>query len=430
MTRTKNANVTKAAKAVKAILVVWRDPRGRSGADTRVGPYDSYLIAAEALGRYKLRTTLSILGVVLGVAAVIAMMSVSDGARRESLRQVQALGLDNLVVRRGALAAGDADRLLDLIPLATFSSPLVERYVRVSIGERTAMARVLGVAPSYQRILRLSLGRGRFLSAPDEQSGARTCVLGGGIARVLFGYRDPTGSRVRIGSEYYEVVGVLRQQGGDPAWQGTFAWRDIDEVVMVPFAALTGRTVEIAPAQPADEIWLQVQDGTRVTELARVLEHAIARLHAGHADFEVVVPRELLAQRYRTQRTFSIVVGAVAVLALVVGGIGIMNIMLTSVVERTHEIGIRRTVGATRRDVTMQFLIEALLLTLSGGALGIVVGTAVSFGITAYAGWATHVSPLAIALGFVVSFAVGVMFGLYPAIKAANLQPVDAVRYE
>jgi len=390
-------------------------------------------IAAEALGRYKLRTSLSVLGVVLGVAAVIAMMSVAEGARREALQQVAALGLDNLVARnRGTppvLTAGDARRLADLVPLTRASSPLIERYLRVSHAERAEMTRVLGVGASYEAILRLRIDRGRFLSAADDRAGARVCVLGGAAAGRLFGYRDPIGEHVRIGSEYYQVVGVLREQGIDPQSPGALAWRDINAVAMVPLPALSGRTLEIAPMQAADEIWLQVEDGARVGDLAGALEHALARLHGGRG-FELVVPRELLAQRYRTQRTFTVVVGSVAALALLVGGIGIMNIMLTSVVERTREIGIRRTVGATRRDVTLQFLVEALLMTISGGAIGIVLGVAVSWAITVYAGWATTVSPLAVGLAFAVSFGVGIVFGLYPAIKAANLEPVDAVRYE
>jgi len=395
-------------------------------------------IAVEALARYKLRTSLSILGVVLGVAAVIAMMSVSEGAAREALAQVEALGLDNLVARsqvsgaaagQKGLQAGDADQLAALVPLVRETSPLIDRFLKITRAEKSAMARVLGVDASYQTILRLSLARGRFLSPADQRAVARTAVLGGSLARQLFGFRDPLGERVRVADDYYEVVGVLRERGRDPTTGGTLAWHDIDEVVLVPFPTLSGRTFDIAPQQPADEIWLQIADGERSEELAAIVAHVLHGRPGGRA-FNLVVPRELLAQRYRTQRTFSIVVGSIAALALIVGGIGIMNIMLTSVIERTREIGVRRTVGATRRDVTIQFLIEALMMTLGGGALGIVVGVGVSFGITAFAGWSTRVSPFAVVLAFAVSFVVGLVFGLYPAMKAAALEPVDAMRYE
>jgi len=395
-------------------------------------------IATEALGRYKLRTFLSVLGVVLGVAAVIAMMSVSEGAASEAIAQVDALGLDNLVARSHAssaggglwhgLTAGDADRVASLVPLVRTTSPLINRHVRVGRADKSLTAQVLGVRSTYQTILRLSVNRGRFVTTTDEKSVAQVCVLGASMARQLFGYRNPIGERVRIAQDYYQVVGVLREHGTD-ARGSTIAWHDLNQVIFVPMPALSDRTLGIAPDQPADEIWVQVRDGERANELAKILEHALAGLH-GRREFNIVVPRELLAQRYRTQHTFSVVVGSVAALALLVGGIGIMNIMLTSVVERTHEIGVRRTVGATRRHITAQFLVEALLMTVGGGAVGIVAGSMVSWGISVYAGWSTRLSPFAVALAFGVSLLVGLIFGLYPAVKAAQLEPVDALRYE
>jgi putative ABC transport system permease protein len=397
-------------------------------------------IAIEALGRYRLRTALSVLGVVLGVAAVIAMMSVSEGAAREALAQVDALGLDNIVAQstgglntRGTmkrnLAASDADRALALVPSAIAAAPVVSRYVRVGQGDQINPTQVLAAPPSLQKILRLTAERGRLLSETDADTSSRVCVIGATLARQVFGYRDPVGETIRIAQDHYRVVGVLREQGGDPQAGTTMAWHNVNRAVLTPLSSITGKTIDVTPNQPVEEIWVQVRDSERSVELGEVLRRML--LQTREADeFHIVVPRELLAQRYRTQRTFSVVVGSVAALALLVGGIGIMNIMLTSVVERTREIGVRRTAGAKRRDVTMQFLIETLLMTVGGGIFGIVIGAVVSMGISAYAGWSTHVSLTAVLLGFVVSFLVGLVFGLYPAMKAAALQPVDAMRYE
>ncbi|MEX2272153.1 MAG: ABC transporter permease [Vicinamibacterales bacterium] len=395
-------------------------------------------IATEALGRYRLRTALSVLGVVLGVAAVIAMMSVSEGAAREALSQVDALGLDNIVAQstgglnaRGtmkrSLAAADADRVLALVPTATLAAPVVSRYVRVGRGGDVSPSQVLAAPADFQRILRLTARRGRLLMETDD--GARVCVLGGLLAQQLFGYRDPLGETIEIADDHYRVIGVLQAQGGDPQAGTSMAWHNVNRAAFVPLPSLTGKTLAVAPNQPVEEIWVQVADAERSVELGEVLRRIL--MHTREADeFHIVVPRELLAQRYRTQRTFSVVVGSVAALALLVGGIGIMNSMLTSVVERTREIGVRRTAGARRRDVTMQFLIETLLMTVGGGIAGIATGAIVSIAISAYAGWATHISVTAVLLGFVVSFLVGLVFGLYPAMKAAALQPVDAMRYE
>ena len=397
-------------------------------------------IATEALGRYRLRTALSVLGVVLGVAAVIAMMSVSEGAAREALAQVDALGLDNIVAQsagglndRGtmkrSLAASDAARVLELVPTATLAAPVVSRYVRVGRAGEVNPQQVLASTPDFQRILRLVAHRGRLLSETDAADAARVCVIGAAMAQQLFGYRDPIGETIEIADDHYRVVGVLREQGGDPQAGTSMAWHNVNRAAFVPLPSLTGKTLTVAPQQPVEEVWVQVADAEASVELGEVLRRALLQTRAAE-EFHIVVPRELLAQRYRTQRTFSVVVGSVAALALLVGGIGIMNIMLTSVVERTREIGVRRTAGARKRDVTMQFLIETLLMTVGGGIVGIMVGAIVSVGISAYAGWATHVSIAAVLLGFVVSFFVGLIFGLYPAMKAAALQPVDAMRYE
>jgi len=395
-------------------------------------------IAVEALGRYRLRTALSVLGVVLGVAAVIAMMSVSEGAAREALAQVDALGLDNIVAQstgglnaRGtlkrSLIAADAARALDLVPSATLAAPVVSRYVRVGRGDQVNPAQVLAAPASFQQILRLTAERGRLLTETDDA--ARVCVIGATLARQIFGYRDPIGETIRIVEDHYRVIGVLREQGGDPQSGTTMAWHNVNRAVLAPLSSITGKTVDVGQNQPVEEIWVQVGDAERTLELGEVLRRLLLQTREAE-EFHIVVPRELLAQRYRTQRTFSVVVGSVAALALLVGGIGIMNIMLTSVVERTREIGVRRTAGARRRDVTMQFLIETLLMTVGGGVAGIVIGALVSAGISAYAGWSTYVSITAVLLGFVVSFLVGLVFGLYPAMKAAALQPVDAMRYE
>jgi putative ABC transport system permease protein len=268
-----------------------------------------------------------------------------------------------------------------------------------------------------------------LLAETDQETSARVCVIGALLAQQLFGYGDPIGETIRIAGDHYRVIGVLREQGGDPQAGTTMAWHNVNRAVLAPLPSITGRTLDVAANQPVDEIWIQVGDAERSIELGDILSRVL-RQTLDADEFHIVVPRELLAQRYRTQRTFSVVVGSVAALALLVGGIGIMNIMLTSVVERTREIGVRRTAGARRRDVTMQFLIETLLMTVGGGAAGIVIGAVVSLAISAYAGWATRVSITAVLLGFAVSFLVGLVFGFYPAMKAAALQPVDAMRYE
>ena len=393
-------------------------------------------ISVEALGRYRLRTALSTLGIVLGVAAVIAMFSVGEGAREDVLRQVEQLGLNNVIVRnRGFgndsdLRLQDARLLRDLLPGVTAVSPLVERFVTAAGPVGAPEASFLGVAATYGQVLDLEVAHGRFLAPLDHRSPAPVCVLGARLRHVLFGYRDPIGQMVRFDGTWCEVVGVLARRSVDGRAGRIAAARDLDDVAIGSIADALPVNPAVDPTQSVDEIWIRVADGNDVADVAASIGRTLARAHGAERALDIVVPRDLLNQRVRTQRTFNVVVGSVAVLSLLVGGIGIMNIMLTSVLERTREIGLRRVVGATRRSIVVQFLTESLIMTLAGGGIGIATGVATSYAITAYAAWNTSVSFLAVALGFGVSVLVGLVFGIYPASQAARLQPVDAVRYE
>ena len=391
-------------------------------------------ISVEALGRYRLRTALSTLGIVLGVAAVIAMFSVGEGAREDVLRQVEQLGLNNVIVRNRGFGSDsdlrlqDARLLRDLLPGVTAVSPLVERFVTAVGPVGAPEASLLGVAPAYGRVLDLEVARGRFLAPLDHRAEAPVCVLGARLGRVLFGYRDPIGQLVRLDRTWCEVVGVLARRSVDGRAGRIATSRDLDDVAIGSIAGALPVSPTVDPTQRVDEIWIRVAAGDDVADVADSIKRTLAL--ANDAEVDIVVPRDLLNQRVRTQRTFNVVVGSVALLSLLVGGIGIMNIMLTSVLERTREIGLRRVVGATRRSIVVQFLTESLIMTLAGGAIGVAAGVATSYAITAYATWNTSVSFLAVALGFSVSVLVGLVFGIYPASQAARLQPVEAVRYE
>ena len=392
-------------------------------------------VSLEALGRYRLRTALSTLGIVLGIAAVIAMLSVGEGARRDVLQQVEQLGLNNIILRNrgfggGGLRLDDANLLRDLLPRVLAVSPLVERGVLASGPLAASRATLIGVTPAYGAVLDLAVARGRFLSRFDERAPAPVCVLGARLGPALFGYRDPVGEWLGIDEGWCQVVGVLAPRSTGARAGRTAAARDLDGVVVGGLAGLLPAGALVAPGQSIDEIWLRLVDGDLVPAVAGSIPRTLARARGAAPDIEVMVPRDLLNQRIRTQRTFNVVVGSVAVLSLLVGGIGIMNIMLTSVLERTREIGLRRVVGATERDIVLQFLTESLIVTMAGGAIGIFAGVATSYAITAYAGWSTSVSSMAVILAFGVSAIVGLGFGIYPALQAAKLQPVDAVRYE
>lgn len=394
-----------------------------------------------ALGRYKLRTALSVLGVVLGVAGVVAMVSVAEGAREQTLAQVQALGLDNLVARsrapstpgfvRPGLRLKDAESARHLVPSVALLSPLTERRVRLPGKTDSEVTPVLGVGSQFDDILRLRVAEGRFLSEVDERESAAVCVVGAVLATRLAEGRAALGESVRLGTVHCRVVGVLEPTAQVAAGATSSVWRNLNVAALMPLTALTGKPADADPAQRIDEIWLQIDGDDNVDPASQVLAHALRATADGRDDdFDIVVPRQLLEQRQRTHQTFNVVTGSVAALTLLVGGIGIMNVMLMSVVERTYEIGVRRAVGATRGAIRNQFMVEALLMTIAGGTAGIAAGVLMSRVITWYAEWPTSISAASVGVAVAVAFAVGIVFGMYPANTAARLVPLDALRHE
>ena len=402
------------------------------------------MIAPQALVRlgvrsllvHKLRSTLSILGVVFGVAAVVAMSSVGEGARREALAQVAALGIDSITVRLqpstgetvpAGLRLTDVDSLRAVVPHVVAIAPLREARLPAEVTGRHADVVAVGTTPEYAGAARLRLVRGRFLSDLDVREAKRVAVLGSAAARELFPLQDPRGERFRLGGDFFQVVGVLEGRAAPRGRPGPIRTRDINRTVMVPLPALD------RGADPRkdgiDEAVLRVDEGRHVVAAAEVVKTTLHRTTAG-TPLEIVVPREILRQREATQRIFNIVTGAIAAISLLVGGIGIMNIMLASVAERTREVGIRRALGATQREIAAQFLVEASLLTAAGGVIGALLGMLGAFLIQAFAAWPTALSPLLLLLALLVALGVGIGFGFYPAWYAARLEPMEALRFE
>jgi putative ABC transport system permease protein len=292
-----------------------------------------------------------------------------------------------------------------------------------------AKPRVLGVSAEYPELVKLRLREGRFFDAHDEETYAAVCVIGDEVRRSLFGFGTALAQPVKVNDEWLTVVGILAPGAVKREIQGVTLEGTANDVY-VPVTTAERRFNRPPLKSPLDELVVAMAPGTPVQESAAVVRTMLDRLHGGAADYTITVPEALLEQSRRTQRLFDIVMGAIASISLLVGGIGIMNIMLATVLERTREIGVRRAMGARRVDIRNQFVLEAFAITVTGGLLGIAMGLAIAKGVAFYAGWSTIVTFWSIALSVGVSVAVGLVFGSYPAVRAARLDPVESLRYE
>jgi len=422
-------------------------------------------LGAKSLWMHRLRSVLTMLGIIFGVCSVIAMLAIGEGASQEAQDQIARLGSRNIIIRtikppedkladtemssmkEYGLTYDDAERFRYTIPNVQVVVPSRRIIEEAWFYNRKVAVEVVGTIPWYTEIKPIKLKRGRFLGTLDLRHQQRTCVVDEAVYDELVIFEDLINNKIKISEDYYQVVGIVSAlgpqdslgngNGEPPAGEG-----DIGGVVgnvYIPLTTVkqrfgevklqfttTSRQIEKVELQ---EITVQVSDDDLVLPTRAVLEEMLSKHHK-KKDYQITVPLELLRQAKQTKRIFSIVLGSIAAISLLVGGIGIMNIMLATVSERTREIGIRRALGASRRDIVFQFLSETAMLTMTGGVLGIILGSLIPFLVERFAQMPTIITGSSLVLSFGVSAAVGVTFGMYPAYRAANMDPIESLRHE
>jgi putative ABC transport system permease protein len=403
----------------------------------------------ENLLAHRLRSLLTMLGMIFGVAAVVTMLSIGAGARQKVMALIEQMGVHNLIVEAKETTEWQAHmKIRKISPGLTLQDYRIIHDDVNDISASTPRKRftpsktipkaqqdpptVYGVSPGYTNIMGLHLLQGRFFGPEEESHASAVCVLGTGAKSNLFGANNPLGQWVKLNQQWFQVIGVASPQLSSQTEVSGIPTQDFNNLIYVPLNAAILR-LEDSYSDARDEIdgiYLHLRDEANVPQIAQVVRAILDSTHHSAGDFSVIVPAELLAEQRRTERLFNAVMVAIASISLLVGGIGIMNIMLASILERTREIGVRRAVGARQFDIIRQFVIEATIISFVGGSFGIIFGFVMSRLIALLAGWSTIVTVSSIVLAFLVSITVGLVFGIYPAVKAARLDPVEAIRYE
>ena len=420
----------------------------------------TFRLAVKSLWLHRLRSLLTVLGIVFGVCSVIAMLAIGEGASFEAQEQIKNLGSQNVILRsikppeeqkvseKGSqsyvlqygLTYTDAKSIRSTIPGVGVLVPSRIMHDYVWNISRRVDCDIVGTVPWYPEMRNHHVARGRFFTDADMGASASVCVLGADIAQALFPFDSPLGRDVRVGGDYYRVIGVMEPRGKGVKPDDTQAGaKAAAHEMFIPLETAKTRYGEVlikmrsgsfeAERVQLHEVTVKVASREQVLQVAEAVK-AVLKHHHKKKDYEVVVPLELLKRAERTKQIFNIVLGSIAAISLLVGGIGIMNIMLATVTERTREIGIRRALGAKRRDIITQFLVEAVMLSGAGGLFGVALGITIPLLVTWFAAMKTIITFWSPLLAFSISGLVGVVFGLYPALRAANMDPVEALRHE
>lgn len=428
---------------------------------------ESFIVGIKELYSNKTRAALTMLGILFGVAAVIAMVSIGEGAREETLRQIELLGTNNIIINKRipsesekgsnvnyspGLSLNDAYAINDINPFVESVTPVRERISQVSYKSTITDFSVIGTSSDYPQTFNSYMQEGTFFKEFHNNARSNVCVIGSGVKKHFFPFSDPVGEKLKIEELWFEIIGVVARKDVSSTGQETYEIRNFNNDIYIPIATMMYKMDILSDDQlrqmnnrrrwnddnaqrmvdknSVDQLTVKVTDSENIKEAAHLIKRILERKHFGMPDYVMILPEQLLAQKQKTQRIFNVVMGAIAGISLLVGGIGIMNIMLANILERTREIGIRRAVGATRNDILSQFLFEAVIISVTGGLLGIALGFILTQLISSYAGWHTVLSLYAILFAFLVSVATGVLFGIYPAKKAAEKNPIESLRYE
>jgi putative ABC transport system permease protein len=423
--------------------------------------YISIILALRNLTLHKLRVFLTVIGLIFGVASVIAMLAIAEGASLEAQRQIAELGATNIIIRsskpiddvnpskqqdndsvisRYGITYKDFERILRTLPTVVGAAPLREFRRSVRHLEYEIESRIAGVNPEFLKLTNQRIARGRFFTDIDLYYGANVAVIGDEAAEKLFPFGNPVGQAIRIGEDhFYRIVGVTAHKAASAGTGGSLAAQDFNKDVYIPLTADRARFGEIltnekpgtwtAEKIELSQVTVTVDAMENVKRTAEAVESMLKQFHP-KKDYTITIPLELLEKAEATKRIFNLVLGSIASISLLVGGIGIMNIMLATVSERTREIGIRRALGARRRDIVEQFLIECTVMSSSGGIIGVLLGIAVPPMVSHLSGMPVVIRPWSPAIAFLIALSIGVIFGVYPARRAAMLDPVEALRTE